>query len=237
VSLERFPTAEALADAVANHVVEEARSAIARSGRFTLCLSGGATPRPAYQRLAQLDYARRVEWNRVHVVWGDERCVPPDHPRSNYGMAYEALLRHVPVPREQIHRIRGEDDPQVAAAAYERELRELLGDQRLDLALMGLGADGHTASLFPGRPAVNELERWVMAVPSPNDAEWRVTLTPVVINAAAAVTFVVSEAAKAERLNEVLEGAYAPDRLPAQMIRPVNGRLRWMVTEAAFDDR
>ena len=146
-------------------------------------------------------------------------------------MAKEALLDRVPIPPDQIHRIHGEDDPQKAAAEYERELRALLGP--LDLVLLGLGEDGHTASLFPGQPAVHEAERWVMTVPAPTGDMWRVTLTPAVLNLAGNVTFVVSGASKAQRLAEVLEGPFNPDLLPAQAIRPPQGRLTWMVDEAA----
>jgi 6-phosphogluconolactonase len=157
-------------------------------------------------------------------------------------MAKEALLDRVPVPPDQVHRIRGEDEPQKAAADYERELRGLLQchpaeglgtSDCLDLVLLGLGEDGHTASLFPGQSSVHEVERWVIAVPSPSGDLWRVTLTPAILNRAKQVTFMVSGAAKAERLQQVLQGPFNPDILPAQAIRPTQGRLTWMVDEAA----
>ena len=147
-------------------------------------------------------------------------------------MAKEALLDRVPIPAEQIHRIRGEDDPEKAAVEYERELRALLGSEGLDLVLLGLGEDGHTASLFPGQAAVHETVRWVVALPAPDGTMWRVTMTPPVLNAARNVTFVVSGPGKALRLKQVLEGPYTPDLLPAQAIRPVQGRLTWMVDQA-----
>ncbi len=248
--IQSFPSAEALADAVARHIVSLAADAISATGRFTLALSGGSTPRAAYTRLATNDLARKVEWSLIHVLWGDERCVPPDDPRSNYRMAKEALLDRVPIPPEQIHRIRGEDEPQEAAADYEDELRSLLrmtpssaapsarperseGMTGLDLVLLGLGEDGHTASLFPGQPAVHEAEYWVMAVPAPTGDMWRITLTPTVLNLARNVTFVVSGASKSQPLAQVLEGPFTPDLLPAQAIRPGHGRLTWMVDEAA----
>jgi 6-phosphogluconolactonase len=240
--IQSFPSAEALADAVARHVASLAVDAIAATGRFTLALSGGSTPRAAYTRLATDDLARQVEWSLIHVLWGDERCVPPDDPRSNYRMAKEALLDRVPIPPEQIHRIRGEDEPQEAAADYEDELRSLLrmtpssAAPRMtgpDLILLGLGEDGHTASLFPGQPAVHEAEYWVMAVPAPTGDMWRITLTPAVLNLAGNVTFVVSGASKSQRLAQVLEGPFTPDLLPAQAIQPSHGRLTWMVDEAA----
>jgi 6-phosphogluconolactonase len=237
--IQSFPTPDALADAVARYIVAQAPSAIAATGRFTLALSGGSTPRAAYSRLAYGDLSHQLDWQRTHVLWGDERCVPPDDPRSNYRMAKEALLDRVPIPPDHIHRIRGEDDPHKAATDYEGTLRSLLGENRseaiagLDLVLLGLGEDGHTASLFPGQPAVHETERWVMAVPAPTGDMWRVTLTPAVLDLAHNVTFVVSGASKSQRLVQVLEGPFTPDLLPAQAIRPRHGRLTWMVDTAA----
>jgi 6-phosphogluconolactonase len=231
--IEIFPTPETLADAVARHIVVRADGAIATAGRFTLALSGGATPRETYARLATDDFARWVDWERVHVLWGDERCVPPDDPRSNYRMAKEALLDRVPIPPAQIHRIRGEDDPEQAAADYERELRALLGDGGLDLALLGMGEDGHTASLFPGQAAVQETARWVVPVYAPQMKMWRITLTPALLNQSRNVIFVVAGAGKAHRLLQVLEGPFTPELQPAQAIHPVQGRLIWMLDQAA----
>jgi 6-phosphogluconolactonase len=243
--IQVFSTPELLADAVAQHIVACAADAISSTGRFTLALAGGSTPRAAYSRLATRDsrlatrdsrLATRdsrleLDWQRTHVLWGDERCVPPDDPRSNYRMAKEALLDRVPIPADQIHRIRGEDDPEKAAAEYERELRALLLPP--DLVLLGLGEDGHTASLFPGQPAVHETARWVVAVPAPDGTIWRVTLTPALLNQSRNVTFVVSGATKAQRLEQVLQGPFNPDILPAQAIRPSQGRLTWMLDQAA----
>ncbi len=235
--IESFPTPEMLADGVARHIVARAAEAISANGRFTLALAGGSTPRVVYSRLATRDSRLELDWQRTHVLWGDERCVPPDDLRSNYRMAKETLLERVPIPAPQIHRIRGEDDPEKAAAEYEREIRELLASQGLDLVLLGMGEDGHTASLFPGQPAVHETARWVVAVPAPDGTMWRVTLTPAVLNMARNVTFVVSGASKALRLQQVLEGPVTPDVLPAQAIRPTHGRLTWMVDEAAAGGR
>ena len=232
--IQVFSSPELLADAVAQHIVTSAAEAISSRGRFTLALAGGSTPRAAYSRLAVGDSRLPTgDWRLFHILWGDERCVPPDDLRSNYRMAKEALLDRVPIPADQIHRIRGEDDPEKAAADYERELRALLGSDGLDLVLLGLGEDGHTASLFPGQAAVHETTRWVVAVPAPDATMWRITLTPAVLNAARNVTFVVSGANKAARLQQVLQGPFAPDILPAQAIRPVQGRLSWMVDAAA----
>ena len=185
----------------------------------------------------------RVMWSRVQVLWGDERCVPPDHGESNYRMARETLLDRVPVPAANVHRIHGEDDPAAAAALYEATLRALLKTPagppraapgaRIDLVLLGLGDDGHTASLFPGSAAAHEQTRWVMAEYAAATSMWRVTLTLAVINAAAQVLFLVSGGAKAGVVRRVLEGPYRPQELPAQAIAPSNGRVRWCVDAAA----
>ncbi|PYO86549.1 MAG: 6-phosphogluconolactonase [Gemmatimonadetes bacterium] len=216
-----LPSAAALADAVAARFVAAAAEAIASR---------------TYLRLGTEALVSEVMWSRVHVLWGDERCVPPDHVESNYRMARETLLDHVPVPAANVHRIHGEDDPATAAAAYEATLRALLQTPtgaRIDLVLLGLGEDGHTASLFPGGAAVHEQTRWVMAARASAGSMWRITLTPAVINAAAEVLFLVSGGAKAGILGRVIEGPRRPQELPAQAIAPSNGRVRWCVDAAA----
>ncbi|MDP3910494.1 MAG: 6-phosphogluconolactonase [Gemmatimonadales bacterium] len=257
--LEVLPTTDALMHAAAELWVAAAATAIAASGRFTVALSGGATPQRLYRLLASDPYASGVDWSRVHAFWGDERCVAPDDPASNYRMAREALLAHVSIPAENIHRIRGEDEPAAAAAAYERQLRasfttvdgppRLSPGARFDLVLLGLGEDGHTASLFPGTATLREPARWVRAVHpaavatarvslthSVAVATARVSLTSTVINAAAEVAFLVSGRAKAAILRRVLDGPYQPDALPAQRIAPQPGRLRWLVDADAAAD-
>lgn len=220
-----------VADAAAQFVVDCAADAIAARGRFTLALSGGSTPRPLYEWLATDEGRDQIDWARVHLFWGDERGVPPDHADSNYRLARETLLDHVPIPAAQIHRIHGEDDPETAASAYEQTLRELSADG-LDLVLLGLGRDGHTASLFPNRPAGRETSRWVVADQDPTGRA-RITLTPPAINAARTVAFIVTGADKALVLQAVREGPVAPDLLPAQRIGPPHGRLVWIVDHAA----
>lgn len=227
----------ALAATVAEHIVVRANEAIAVRRRFMIALAGGSTSRATYELVASDALASRIDWRRVHVVFGDERCVGPDDQLSNFRMAREALLDWVPVPSSHVHRIRGEDDPAQAAALYERQLRQLLGsnmpDAALDLVLLGLGEDGHTASLFPGQCAVRERVRWVVAESIGALSSWRITLTPVVLNAARAVSFVVSGPSKANAVREVLEGRKAPDRLPAQVIDPRGGQLSWFMDAAA----
>ena len=239
--IEILPDTAALARAVAERVAARAADAIAKRSRFTLALAGGSTPAAAYRLLAGAEFAGRIDWSRVQVFWGDERCVEPDAPQSNYRMAREALLDHVPIPAASIHRIRGELDPREAAEEYERLLKAILGIRAgadvpaygLDLVLLGMGGDGHTASLFPGNGAVRAGRRWVVAEYIETVGMWRVTLTPMVLNATNEVVFVVAGAAKAATLRAVLEGPFTPDRLPAQAIRPDPGRVTWLVDAAA----
>lgn len=234
--LEIFPDRESLIRTEAERIVAQARDVIAARGRFSLALSGGSTPRPLYALLATPPFASQIDWSRVHVFWGDERCVPPAHPDSNYRMAREALLDAVPIPADNVHRIAGEDEPDAAARAYEQVLRSYFGvargapEQTFDLLLLGMGEDGHTASLFPGTAAVSEQDRWVLAnhVTTPRDS-WRITLTPLVLNAAGQVTFIVAGASKADRVWDVFEGPPRSPLLPVQLIHPIHGALHWMV--------
>jgi 6-phosphogluconolactonase len=230
-----YADASALARAAAEHFVALSAEAINRRGRFAVALSGGSTPRAMYALLATSEFVSRVEWARVHAFWGDERCVPPEHPDSNFRMAREALLDRVPIPAGNIYRMRGEMEPALATDEYESALQTFFADGQphFDLILLGMGDDGHTASLFPGTAAIHEQTRWAAAQYVEKLRVWRVTLTPVVVNAAANVIFVVSGAGKAERLKQVLTGPYQPDVLPSQIVRPTNGRLSWLVDSDA----
>jgi 6-phosphogluconolactonase len=231
-----FDDAESVARAAAARIAELARESVEARGLFTVALSGGNTPRRVYGLLAGEEFGEGIDWPNVHVFFGDERTVPPDHAESNYRMANEALLSRVPLPPANVHRIEGLGDSAANASAYESEMRGLFGDAewpRLDQVLLGMGDDGHTASLFPGTEVLNESRLWV----APNWVEklgaWRVTLTAPAINAARHVTFLVTGAAKAERLREVLKGERDPSRLPSQLIRPSDGTLEWYVDRAA----
>ena len=214
----------------ADFVAATATEAIAAHGSFNIALSGGNTPKPVYQRLA----SAALDWTRVHIFFGDERCVPPADARSNYHMARAALLDQVAIPVENVHRMRGEDPPEAAAEAYAADLRTALGDDgRLDLVLLGLGQDGHTASLFPGLAAVTETRRTVMAAYVEFVGMWRLTLTPPTINAARRVVFLVDGADKAEVLHRVLQGPRQPVALPAQAIHPTEKPALWLLDAAA----
>ncbi|MES1245962.1 MAG: 6-phosphogluconolactonase [Acidobacteriota bacterium] len=223
----------------AEEITRIAEASIASQGRFTIALSGGSTPKPVYRLLAEEPYRDRILWDRVHVFWGDERHVPPDHPQSNFGMAHDELLSKVPLPPGNIYRVRAEKaDAERVAREYEWTLRSAFNlDEgeapRFDLALMGLGPDGHTASLFPGSDAVREKTRLVMAPWVSAQSAFRITMTLPVFNRAACALFVVSGEEKAEALRSVLEGDLQPDRFPAQGVRPDDGRLLWIGDRAA----
>jgi len=235
-----FPSVDALMDAVVEGIVAAAAAAITAHGRFVIALAGGKTPRALHERLAAPAVAARIDWSRVHVCWGDERCVPPADPQSNFRMACETLLDRVPIPPSHIHRIAGEDNPRVAAVDYEVRLRALFpeGGARFDLVLLGMGDNGHTASLFPGLTAVREAVRWVVAEYVPEVGMSRVSLTPVAINAAAAVWVVVTGAEKAAMLKSVTEGDLDPDTYPVQSIWPTTGTMKWFVDgDAGRDSR
>jgi 6-phosphogluconolactonase len=237
-----FPARAALVEAVAGDIAACAQEAIDQRGRFSIALCGGSTPGPLFDHLASHAFRDRIVWGSVHVFWGDDRAVPPDHEDSNYRLAKERLLDHVPIPPAQIHRMRTELAPELAADHYERLLREFFAEgapgepqPRFDYLLQGMGPDGHTASLFPHTEAlaITDPDRWVVANYVPQLDTWRITLTAPAINAGRNVIFMVEGAGKAERLREVLKGDYRPDVLPSQLIAPMDGRLVWMVDEAA----
>jgi 6-phosphogluconolactonase len=234
-NLRVFPDLEALSRAAAALFAEQAESALAAHGRFSVALSGGSTPKRTYELLARTPHRDRVDWAKVHIFWGDERCVPPGDPRSNSRLAREALLERVPVPKAQVHPILCQTAPDRAARAYEDLLRRFFPteDRTFDLIFLGLGEDGHTASLLPGDPVLAERQRWAAPVYDAGQELFRVTLTPVVINRAALVAFLVAGAGKAGVLREVLQGQGEPQRLPARLIRPEPGRLCWLADEAA----
>ena len=231
-----FRDPEAVAAAAASRFAELAREAVDERGAFGVALSGGSTPRRVYELLAGDDFRGGVDWRGVHVFFGDERAVPPDHAESNYRMANEALLSRVPLPPENVHRIEGPGDAAANASNYESVMRGFFGDgewPRFDLVMLGMGDDGHTASLFPGTAALGEARAWAVANRVEKLGAWRVTLSAPAINAARNVLFLVTGVGKAERLREVLKGVRDPARLPSQLIRPRDGALEWFVDGAA----
>ncbi len=226
---------EALSLAAAELFASEARQAVQANGRFTVALAGGNTPRRAYELLASSPFREQIPWQKTHVFWGDERCVPNDDPRNNALMARRALLDHVPVPREQVHPMVCDRHPMEAAAEYEVLLRGFFprGRPRFDLVLLGLGENGHTASLFPGTSALEERQRWVSEVYLADEGIYRLTLTAATINQASLVVFLVSGSDKAQILRKVLKEAQDPRCIPARLIKPVDGGLLWLVDRQA----
>ena len=239
-----YPDPASLAGAAADLILRQMVTTLKQGGRFSLALAGGSTPKAAYALLASPAYAAQVDWSRVHIFFGDERIVPPEHPDSNFNMVRGSLLEHVPIPATNVHRIRGEASPEEAAAEYEGALRAFFPEvdwPAFDLALLGMGEDGHVASLFPGAPALEERERWAVAVrhsqPPPPLVD-RVSLTLPAINAARQVAVLVAGANKAGRLKQVFSGEPAgSELLPAQRVRPSSRGLLWLVDKAAGGDQ
>ncbi|MFQ5830668.1 MAG: 6-phosphogluconolactonase [Candidatus Methylomirabilia bacterium] len=232
--------AEAVSVAAAQDFVDLAREAVNRHGRFSVALSGGSTPRKLYQLLAELPFRNQVRWECVEFFWGDERAVPPDHPDSNYGLASAALLTKLDLAPERIHRIRAERaDRDAAAQDCQEEIARVLGAARngpppaFDLILLGMGADGHTASLFPESDGLRERRRWVVSHFIPKLGAERITLTAPILNRARQIRVLVAGADKAGALKAVLEGPRDPDRLPAQLVQPEGGHLIWLLDRAA----
>jgi 6-phosphogluconolactonase len=235
--LRTFKDDEALSKAAAEIFVDLATLAVSTRGRFLVVLSGGSTPSGLYCLLAKEPYRQKVNWDRTFIFWGDERCVPPDNEGSNYRQAYEALLRHVPILDENIQRIQGELEPMGAANGYAQILKNFAAPNldwpRFDLVLLGMGTDGHTASLFPGSPV--EVASPTLAVTAKYQGRpaQRVTLTPPVFNSARTVLFLVTGEDKAETLRLVLSDGYQPEQYPAQRIRPAVGQVIWLVDDVA----
>lgn len=234
--VRRFVDETALADGAAEEIVRSARNASRRRGRCTLVLAGGSTPRGLYETLSNEPYRARIDWSSVEVFWGDERCVPPDDPQSNYGMAQRALLSRVGVRPAAVHRIPVECGAERAAAHYEQEIKRTTGEAlpRFDLVLLGMGSDGHTASLFPGTPRLIEERRLVVPAESPSPPRTRVTLTLRTLNVARRILFLVAGTEKAPALARVIGAGTAADTLlPAALVRPRHGSLLWLVDCAA----
>jgi len=226
---------EALSQAAAELFAVESRQASLNCGRFSVALSGGETPRRLYEILATSPYRERIHWDEVHIFWSDERCVPEEDPRNNAGMARQVLLDRVPIPPDHIHPIRTDQSPQQAAMQYEKELKDFFSTQNpnFHLILLGLGENGHIASLFPHTPVLDEQVKWVSDVYVKDLEMNRITFTAPFINQASQVVFLVSGADKAQVLENVLEGPYQPRELPAQLIRPAGIHPIWLVDKAA----
>ena len=239
-----LPTPEETARAAVDLVERVEAESLARHGEFSIALSGGSTPRLLYGLLASPPHRDRLTWPRWLVFWGDERCVPPVHPESNYRMAKEAMLDRVPVDRERVNRVLGEASPESAALYCERRLHRAfhhcaeptacpLPPPSFDLILLGLGEDGHTASLFPGSPALQETRRFAVATQQPPTGAWRVTFTLPLINAARHVAFVVTGASKAEAARRALSPTPGKPNPPAGLVGLAHGTVDWFVDTSA----
>ncbi|MCL4545698.1 MAG: 6-phosphogluconolactonase [Chloroflexi bacterium] len=226
-TLHRADSATDVAEVSSQRIVAVARQAVQKRGLFTLALSGGSTPKLLYERLASLPRQSGIPWRQTHIFFSDERCVPPSSPESNCHMASEALLSRIAIPEDNVHRMRGEMSPPEAAALYEEELRSVFGSSQLprfDVLLLGLGEDGHTASLFPGVSLSADDQHLVAAVFVSKLSTWRLTFTPRVINAAAHVIFLVTGTAKRAPLQTLLTPIQKVI-IPAQLVQPGNGTV------------
>jgi 6-phosphogluconolactonase len=222
------PDVAQIAVAAAEVILPAADAAIVARGNFSIALSGGSTPKTLYQLLASNSYASHIDWKNWQIYFGDERCVPPAHPDSNFRMANEALLSQVPIHPDNVHRMKGEIEPQQAAVEYGEMLKQNFGDGGLDLVLLGMGDDGHTASLFPNTTALAEKRHRCVANFVEKMNVWRITLSVPFINQARQVIVMVSGAGKAQRLEQVLQGPLDPQNLPIQMIQPIRGQMLWI---------
>lgn len=240
VSVEVTPDHSATASAAAELFTRAAETAVAARGQARIAISGGSTPKAVFALLANAHqpWLARVPWAKLQLFWVDERCVGPEDPESNYGMTKRAMLETVPLPVAQVHRMEGELDPEEGAARYEATIRntfKLEGAETptFDLVVLGLGPDGHTASLFPHTEALHNLANIVVANHVPQKDTWRLTLTWPVITQAREVAFLIEGEEKAAMVKTVWTGAYDPETFPAQLIRPANGRLTLLLDEAA----
>ena len=240
VTYQVWPAAAEMAAASARLFAATVEQAVAKRGVARVAISGGSTPKATFQLLADPSgpFAKTLPWEKLQLFWVDERCVGPEDPESNYGVARELLLSKVPILPENVFRMEGELEPEVAASRYESTLRNVLKLEgaetpAFDLVTLGMGPDGHTASLFPHTEGLNELGRLVIANHVPQKDVWRISLTWPVINHGAEVVFEVEGAGKTDVLAEVLTGPRDPERLPAQLIRPANGKLLFLLDEAA----
>jgi len=237
MSIAIYPDSDTLSHQAALFTIRIAAESIVTHDRFMIALAGGSTPKKLYALLASEPYRSQVDWALVEVFWGDERCVPPEDSESNFRMAQETLLSKVPIPESQIHRMPADQpDREATSQAYVAEMRHTFGTAGIpsfDLIQLGMGPEGHTASLFPHQPSLHERVRLVLPVTTPKPPPDRLTFTPPLLNAARHVLFLVTGSEKADAVHAVLEGEYNPDEYPAQIVRPTAGEVTWMLDTAA----
>ena len=232
-----YPDINSLSHEAAQFIVRLANEATVSRGRFSIALSGGSTPKALFGLIATEPYLGQINWPSVEIFWADERCVPPDDAESNYAMAKEVLLSKIPIQPRQVQRMPAEKaDRDAAAQEYTLEMQRVFstnGIPAFDLIQLGMGPEGHTASLFPHQPALHEQRRLVMPVSVPKPPPLRLTFTPPILNAPRHILFLVTGSEKADAVQAVLEGPYQPDEYPAQIVRPTNGEVTWMLDTAA----
>lgn len=227
-----------LSDELAQWISDQIEGVLKKQEFCTLVLSGGQTPNALYKKLATEEFQQKINWQRVHLFWGDERVVPFNDSRNNAFNAYDLLINHINIPPAQVHIMRTDIEPNFAVDAYRTLLHQFFANtsKSFDLVLLGMGDDGHTLSLFPGSPIIEEHVNWVNSVYNPEQEMYRITLMPVLVNRATSIAFMVEGAKKAEVLKEVVEGEYKPTKLPVQIIKPTGGQLHWFLDEAAAKD-
>jgi 6-phosphogluconolactonase len=231
-----LPDASAIAREAAERIIQLSEDAIEARGRFSIALAGGSTPKTLYTLLASPEFVTRLDWPAIDLFFGDERCVPPDHKDSNYRMAYETLISEVPIPLDNVYRMRGEADAEEAAKEYGLMLKDRFGDGGMDLVLLGMGDDGHTLSIFPNTVATTETHHRVIGYFAENSStgkSWRITMTAPFVNKSRDVIVMLAGKSKAQRLKEVIEGPRDPQRLPIQLIQPIDGKMAWLVDTGA----
>lgn len=236
MQLHIFPNAEAVASEAAHFIVHRIREVLNRQDRFTICLSGGSTPKRLHQLLAEDPLKSQVDWSKIHVFWGDERYVPLEDERNNACMAYDTLLNRVNIPEEQIHIMRTDfDSPADSAAAYEKILHQYFDNQphSFDLLILGMGDDAHTLSLFPHTEVIHENTRWCRSFFLPQQDMFRVTITRPIANLSSCILFLTTGQGKAKALANVLEGPRDIEEYPSQSVQSIAGATVWMVDEAA----
>jgi 6-phosphogluconolactonase len=239
MNLHIYQNDQEFAKDAAEWIIKVIDETLQKQEQFTWVLSGGNTPKPIYTLLSSSPYRDQIDWNRLHIFWGDERAVPFEDDRNNAKMAYETLLNHVPVPAGQIHIMRTDIHPEESAFEYEKILRRFFpqADPRwprtFDLVLLGMGEDGHTLSLFPGTAVIHEVDAWVKAFFLEAQDMYRITLTRSIVNNSSRIAFLTTGDNKADAVHEVIEGKYNPDLYPSQVIKPINGELHWFVDSDA----
>lgn len=233
--LHIFDNKELLSNHLAKWISEQAREVMQHRQYFSMVLSGGSTPKILFEKLASEKYKNQIDWKRVHVFWGDERVVPFSDERNNAKMAFDTLLKHVDVPKEQVHIMRTDVEPNIAAKEYDKLLQSFFQnkDFTFDLVLLGMGDDGHTLSLFPHSLILQEQSKWVKAVYNEQQEMYRITLMPNVVNKSRQIAFMVDGEKKASTLQKVIEGPNEPSEFPSQLISPGNGALHWFLDKDA----